>query len=257
MPRRLHSSMKCVALSADSENSTPLLATMPTRKPCRRAKPVTSVGRVALLELVEARAVDDARDHLAHVVRLAEVGVDDAVESRPDRRPGRLGRGHVRGQLLARVQRRDDRPRLMQRVLVVFGEVVGHAGEARVHVGAAQFLGRHLLAGGGLHERRTAEKDRAGALDDDGLVGHRGHVGAAGGARTHDDRDLRNALGRHPRLVEEDAAEVIAIGEDLGLQRQERAAGVHQIHARQPVLQRDLLRAHVLLHRDAGSRCRP
>jgi hypothetical protein len=27
MPRRLHSSMKCVALSADSENSTPLLAT--------------------------------------------------------------------------------------------------------------------------------------------------------------------------------------------------------------------------------------
>ena len=43
-PRALHSSMKCVALSADSENSTPLLATMPTRKPWRRAKPVTMVG---------------------------------------------------------------------------------------------------------------------------------------------------------------------------------------------------------------------
>ena len=42
-PRRLHSSMKCVAFSADSENSTPLLAMMPTRKPCSRAKPVTSV----------------------------------------------------------------------------------------------------------------------------------------------------------------------------------------------------------------------
>ena len=44
MPRALQSSMKCVALSADSENSTPLLATMPTRKPCSRAKPVTTVG---------------------------------------------------------------------------------------------------------------------------------------------------------------------------------------------------------------------
>ena len=43
MPRRLHSSMKCVAFSADSENSTPLLATMPTRKPWSRANPVTSV----------------------------------------------------------------------------------------------------------------------------------------------------------------------------------------------------------------------
>ncbi|MND07507.1 hypothetical protein D3C83_295260 [compost metagenome] len=43
-PRWLHSSMKCVTFSADSENSTPLLATMPTRKPCSRAKPVTIVG---------------------------------------------------------------------------------------------------------------------------------------------------------------------------------------------------------------------
>ena len=44
MPRRLQSSMKCVALSADSEKSTPLLAMMPTSSPCRRAKPVTSVA---------------------------------------------------------------------------------------------------------------------------------------------------------------------------------------------------------------------
>ena len=33
IPRRLQSSMKCVALSADSEKSTPLFATMPTRYP--------------------------------------------------------------------------------------------------------------------------------------------------------------------------------------------------------------------------------
>ena len=53
----------------------------------------------------------------------------------------------------------------------------------------------------------------------------------------------------HLRLVEEDAAEMVAVGEDLGLVRQVRAAAVDQIDARQPVLERDLLRAQVLLDR--------
>ena len=77
-----------------------------------------------------------------------------------------------------------------------------------------------------------------------------GHVRAAGGARAHDDGDLRDALGRHARLVEEDAAEMLLVGKDLGLQRQEGAARVDEVDARQPVLERDLLRAQVLLHRD-------
>ena len=38
-----HSSMKCAPFSADSPNSTPLLATIPTGWPCTCAKPVTSV----------------------------------------------------------------------------------------------------------------------------------------------------------------------------------------------------------------------
>ena len=58
------------------------------------------------------------------------------------------------------------------------------------------------------------------------------------------------AGGAHARLVVEDAAEVVAVGEDLGLQRQERAAGVHEVEAGQAVLGRDLLRAQVLLHRE-------
>ena len=204
---------------------------------------------VALLELVEARSVHEPGDHFADVVRLARIDGDDAVELFGVVL-GRLGRRHVAGQPLGRVQRGDDRPRDLQRVLVVFREVVGDAGETRVHVGAAQLFGGHFFAGGGLHERRAAEKDRARAFDDDRLVGHRGHVGAAGRAGAHDDGDLRNALGRHPRLIEEDAAEMLAIGEDLGLQRQKRAAGIDEIHAGQPVLERDLLRAHVLLDRD-------
>jgi hypothetical protein len=137
----------------------------------------------------------------------------------------------------------------LQRVRFVFGEVVGDAGQPRVHVGAAEVFGRDDLASGGAHQRRTAEEDRAVALDDDALVAHRRHVGAAGRARAEHHRDLRDARSRHLRLVVEDAAEVVAVGEHLGLQRQERAARVDQVDARQAVLERDLLRAHVLLHR--------
>ena len=86
--------------------------------------------------------------------------------------------------------------------------------------------------------------------DDHRLVRHRRHVGAAGRARAHHDRDLRDALRRHARLVVEDPPEVVAVGEDLGLERQERAAGVDEVDARQLVLLRDLLRAQVLLDRE-------
>ena len=55
---------------------------------------------------------------------------------------------------------------------------------------------------------------------------------------------------RHPRLVEEDPAEVVAVGEDLGLQRQEGAARVDEVDAREPVLRGHLLRAQVLLDRE-------
>ena len=204
---------------------------------------------VALLELVEPRAVHDPGDDLAHVVRHADVGVDDAVElARVVARV--LRRGHVERSRLGGVQRRDDGAREPQRVIVVFGHVVGDAGQPRVHVGAAQFLGGDLLAGGRLHQRRAAEEDRPRAADDDRFVRHRGHVGAAGRAGAHHDGDLRDALGGHARLVVEDAAEVVAVGEDLGLQRQERAARVDEVDARQAVVERDLLRPEVLLHGD-------
>ena len=119
-----------------------------------------------------------------------------------------------------------------------------------MQVAAAEVLGGHDLAGRGLHQRRAAEEDRALVADDHGLVAHRGHVRAARGARAEHRRDLRDAVGAHLGLVVEDAAEVLAVGEDLVLPRQERAAGVHQVDAGQPVLARDLLRPQMLLDRD-------
>jgi hypothetical protein len=80
-------------------------------------------------------------------------------------------------------------------VRVVFRQIVGDAGQARVDVGAAEFFRRDLFAGCRFDERRAAEKNRPGAPDDDGFVRHRRHVGAAGGARSHHHRYLRNAFG--------------------------------------------------------------
>ena len=134
-----------------------------------------------------------------------------------------------------------------QRVLVIERLVVGDAADARMDARAAKLFGGHVLARRGLHQRRAAQEDRARAADDDRLVAHRRDVGAAGRARAHDQRDLRDARRRHPRLVVEDAAEVLAVGEDVVLERQERAAGVDQVDARQAVLERDLLSAQVLL----------
>ncbi len=55
--------------------------------------------------------------------------------------------------------------------------------------------------------------------------------------------------GAHARLVVEDATEVVAVGKDLVLAREEGAAGVNEVETRQVVRQRDLLGAKVLLHR--------
>ena len=136
-----------------------------------------------------------------------------------------------------------------QRVQIVFGVVVGHARDAGVDVGAAQVLGADLFAGRGFDQRRAADEDRARAFDDDRLVAHRRHVGAAGGTRAHDHGHLGDAVRRQVGLVEEDPPEVLAVGKDVGLQRQEGAAGVDQVDARQAVLLGDFLQAQVFFDR--------
>ena len=201
------------------------------------------------LELVELGAVDEARDHLAHVVGLAQVARHDAVELRCVL-GGQGGFAAAEPGRRAVIEAADDLARERKRMGVVVREVIDDAGGARVHVAAAEGFGVDDLAGRRFHERRAAEKDRALVADDDGLVAHGRHVGAARGAGTHDHRDLRNARGREPRLVVEDAAEVLAIREHLVLQRQEGAARVDEVDAGQAVLERDFLRAQVLLDRD-------
>ena len=140
-----------------------------------------------------------------------------------------------------------DLARERERVLVRDGVVVGDAGAARVEGCASELLRRHVFARGGFHERWAADEDRAGALDDHRLVAHRRDVGTAGGARAHHDGDLGDVLRRQSRLVVEDPAEVVAVGEHVGLEGEERAARVDEVDAREVVLLGDLLGAEVLL----------
>ena len=100
--------MKCAPLTADSENNTPLLATIPTGIPYSRANPVTKVvpmsekfqderisnkeaepasdtkitikrgstqatRTIHRLELVETRPVDQTSDDLAYIERLTQI----------------------------------------------------------------------------------------------------------------------------------------------------------------------------------------
>ena len=264
MPRWLQSSMKCAPLSADSLNRMPLLAMMPTSYPWILAKHGHQRLAVELLELVHPAAVDDAADDLAYVVRRAGVGGHHVVErlGRLVRlldlcRRARVSRRALRALLNHRGvgQGRDDAPHDPERVGVVVGEVVDDPGGTGMHVTAAEVLGRDDLAGRGLHQRRPAEEDRALVLHDHGLVAHRGDVGATCGAGAHDAGDLWDAAATEVGLVEEDPAEVLAVGEDVVLHRQERAPGVDEVDAGQVIVARDRLCAQVLLdgHRVVGA----
>jgi len=95
--------------------------------------------------------------------------------------------------VLRRFERADDAPCDPNRMGVVLCIVIGDAGLARMHVGASELFGCHHLAGRGLHQRRTAEKDRALVAHNNALVRHRWHVGATGRAGAHDDGNLRDS----------------------------------------------------------------
>ncbi len=204
---------------------------------------------VACLELMQLRAVDDARDDLAHVVGQPRVGGNDAVDVL--RRILRFFRRNNRQVIVfTSIQVANDVARNGQRVGIAFGEMVGDARGAAMDFRAAESLGVHHFPGGRFYQRRAAQEDGALFAHDDGFVAHRRHIGAAGGTRTHDHRDLWNVQRRQPRLVVEDAAEVIAVGKHLVLQGQKGAAGIDQVDAREVVFQRHFLRTQMLLDGD-------
>ena len=202
---------------------------------------------VTWLEFLQYRTIHHPGDDLAHVYRHAGIDGGECVQLAriKQRRAGRATRHGGRGG-----QGGHDAAGNGQRILVIFGEVIGDAGNARVHITAAQILGGHFLAGGGLHQWRPAEEDRALVFHDDRFIRHRRHIGATRGATAQHGGDLRDAIGAHVGLIEEDTAEMIAIGEHLVLPGQVGAAAIDQVKAGQAILRGDFLGAQMLLNGD-------
>ena len=104
-------------------------------------------GAVVALELGELAAVDDARDDLVGGDGRAEVRAGDAGEFFGVVE-GFFEGGWRRG-LGGPVQVADGAPREDERVRVVHGQVVRHAGDGAVQSAAAEVFGRDDFAGGG------------------------------------------------------------------------------------------------------------
>ena len=160
--RRLQaSSMKCAPFCDDSAKRTPWFARIADRIALDAGEAADERLAVELLELVEARAVDDAADHRARVELVPEVLGNEAVQIRRVERGllhrGELPRGRGRG-----IEVADDLARDRERVLVRGRVVVGDARAPRVDVRAAELLRGDVLSRRGLHERRAADEDRPG-----------------------------------------------------------------------------------------------
>ena len=223
MRRWQQSSMKVRGLERAFRIENAVVREDPDRDPVEPREAGDERRAVQPLEFVELGGVHEPRDDFANVVLFSYVGRHDAVElGRVVFRLARLVVFEVDAFRL--VQVRDDAAADVDRVLIVHRVVVGDTRLAGVHIRSAKLFGGDNLPCRGLHQGRTAEKDRSLPAHDDRFVRHRRHIRAAGGAGAHDGGDLRDAGGRKLRLIEEDAAEVLAVGKHLGLMRKVRAA---------------------------------
>ena len=97
---------------------------------------------------------------------------------------------------------------------------VHRAADPRMHLGSAEFFGGNFLPDGGLHKCR-AGKEQPRTFGHQDVIAHHRQVSAAGDAHPHDGGDLRDAHGAHHRVVAEDAAKIVGVGEHVFLKRQE------------------------------------
>ena len=206
-----------------------------------RGRPVVGAG------FGELGTVDDARDDLAHVHRLAIVQRHRAGQlvgrvQRLERGVGINRAGRAQG---APLQALEQLARDAQRIGIVLGQVLAQAGDAGVHHRTAQLLVGGHLAGGGLQQRRPGQEGLGAAAHHDHVVRQPRHVGAAGGGRAVHHADHRNACRRQPGQVVEQLA---AVDEAFDLVLQQVGAGrFDQLHEGQLVLHGDVLRAQDLV----------
>ena len=164
-----------------------------------------------LVHLHEFAVVDDAADHVEHVIRLAVVvrhDVGKAFRGLAVRASRRIG-VHRRLGVAVRRQVGKHRARVVDRVGLVLAEVVRHAGFRAVHESAAEVVHADRLTGGRLDDVRAGDEHVGVLLGHDDQVGQRRAVHGAAGARTQNQRDLRD-----------EAAGVAGLAEDVAVLRQ-------------------------------------
>ncbi len=208
------------------------------------------VPGVGLLDLEEVRLVDDLEDQLLDVVGLVRVVGDQRVEREVLAVGAVLGRQERHARLVVRGQEVHEAADLQQRLDVVVVGAVGDRRLGRVHLGAAELLGRHRLVGHGLHDVGAGDEHVARVAHHEDEVGHGRRVDVAARARPHDDGDLRDdARGQH---VAQEHLAVAAERVDAFLDA--RAAGIEEADDRGAVLQRHVLDLHDLLGVRLGER---
>ena len=197
-------------------------------------------------ELVEPRPVDDPGDHLAHVVG----GIRGSVGTTPYSSVGSTAGSTVGATSHRRGARAPSVPTI-DRTIPARGRRVrrwsvtrrpGSAGRRR------RLLGRHDLAGGRLHQRRTAEEDRPGC----GRSPPRRSSPARTPRRPCTSPARRRSAGCPARTSAPGCRRSARSARGPGTRRPASAGTPRRsrrVDARQPVLLRDLLRPQVLLHR--------
>ena len=151
-------------------------------------------------------------------------------------------------------QRFSQSPQSMDAGRIVGVAVVDGAADRGVHGRPAKGLGIDCLPNGGFHERGTCEIQAAALGHQQGVAQHR-QIAAARDAIAHDRGELGNSRGGDDGVVAEDATEVVLVGKDLFLKRQEHAGGVDEIDQRQAIVGGDPLGTQDLLagHRKKGA----
>ena len=156
------------------------------------------------------------------------------------------------GWLLAVVRReiREQLAHLRERLVLGVGDEVRDATSLVVHVRTAELLECHLLTGRHLDDVRAGDEHIADLAHHEDEVGHRRRVHRAAGARTDDQRELRN-----------DAACLDVAVEDLRVPGQRddalldaRTTGVVDADARAPGPQREIHDLGDLLGKDLAER---
>ena len=148
-----------------------------------------------LVDLEELAVVDDAGDHLAHVVGLGGVVGDERVELVVFALGVVLG-GEARRRLeVVGGQEAEQVADVLEAALLVLGGEVGDAGLRVVAHRPAQLLELDLLAGHRLDHFRPGDEHVRGLFDHEDEVGHRRRVDGAAGAGAHDQADLRDHAG--------------------------------------------------------------